>query len=303
VAFDGEGWLPQDETSIAFWAGPSGRIEGIVRAFGTNQPIEGVTVETMELPAFTLTDACGFYSLPLEPGVYSVRFSRPGYCDTTYMNILVEDDATTIRNATLRSPEAEFSVTSISLATWPGHSVTFEFDISNPGGQCPLDFTISDTSAWLSTQPTGGSIPANQTQTILVIANVQGLSPGTDYQSALVVTHEALGSPTTIPVLLSISVGGVDDETSLPTEYALHQNYPNPFNATTSVRFDLPQEGRVTLTLYNVMGQAVATMVDGVFTAGRHQVSYEASDLPSGMYLMKLEAGSYSSMKKVLLLK
>lgn len=132
--------------------------------------------------------------------------------------------------------------------------------------------------------------------------SVQGLNPGTDYQSTLIIDHGANGSPYQIPVTLSISLSA-DDQTSLPTEYALHQNYPNPFNAVTSLRFDLPQESKVKIVLFNVMGQAVATVVDGAYPAGRHKVQYEETDLPSGMYLMKLEAGNFTAMKKVLLLK
>jgi hypothetical protein len=260
-------------------------------------------VETMQVPTFAFTDATGFYSLRLDSGTYSIRFSGSGYCDTTFTNILVEDDQTTIRNATLRSPFAQFSVTSISMATWPGHNVSYDFEITNPAGQCPLDFSISDTSSWLSVNPASGSVAPNQSMLVSAIANVQGLNPGGDYQSALVITHDALGSPTTIPVSLSISLTADQDPASLPTVYALHPNYPNPFNATTSLRFDLPQAGRVKLVVYNVMGQAVATVADGMYAAGRHSLSFEATDLPSGMYLLKLEAGSYHAIQKMLLLK
>lgn len=93
---------------------------------------------------------------------------------------------------------------------------------------------------------------------------------------------------------------------SLPitvTEYALHQNYPNPFNPLTNISFDLVEGRTVVLTVYNPVGQKVATVVNGSFGAGRHTVSFDASHLPSGMYLYRIDAGSYTATKKMLLMK
>ena len=292
---------PVSQTAVCFWSGPRGRVEGLVRQQTGNLPLAGARVETMELPSFTFTDSTGFYTLRLDSGTYTLRFSKDGFCDTTYANVVI-GDSTITRNCTLRQPAAQFSITSLSLATWPGHVVTQPFTISNPGGQCPLDYTITDTSAWLSALPANGSIPSGQTVTITVTANPQGLPNGSNHQSALIISHEAPGSPNTIPVSLDISVHArVPGE--IPTEYALYQNYPNPFNATTTFRFDLPQESDVKLVLFNLMGQAVAMVAEGRYPAGQHSLSYDATNLPSGMYLVKLEAGSYSSLKKILLLK
>jgi hypothetical protein len=302
ILYDGVGWIPTNESAIAIWGGPSGDIQGIVREFGTNDPLEGATVSIAQGPEIALTDNAGYYRLRLDPGAYTVNFARPGYCDTTYTNILVEDRSTTVQNALLKIPQAQFSVTSISLATWPTHDVGQAFQITNNGGQCPLDFVITDTSSWLSTNPFNGTIPVNGSTEIWVNMSPIGLPPGNDYQSALRIQHEADGSPYIIPVTMSISQS-YQDQPGLPTEFALYQNYPNPFNATTQIRFDLPQESHVKVTLFNVVGQAVATIVDSRYEAGRHSLSYDATDLPSGMYLMKMEAGSYASMKKMLLLK
>jgi hypothetical protein len=87
------------------------------------------------------------------------------------------------------------------------------------------------------------------------------------------------------------------------TEYTLYQNYPNPFNPTTSIMFDLVESGTVTLTVYNPMGQQVALLVNGSLNAGRHTVTFYASDLPSGMYLYHLEAQGFSATQKMLLMK
>ena len=87
------------------------------------------------------------------------------------------------------------------------------------------------------------------------------------------------------------------------TEYALHQNYPNPFNPETSITFDLVESGVVTLKVYNLMGQEVAALVNRSMDAGRHVVAFDAANLPSGLYMYKLEANGFSDQKKMLLLK
>lgn len=87
------------------------------------------------------------------------------------------------------------------------------------------------------------------------------------------------------------------------TEYALQQNYPNPFNAQTSITFDLKQSGAVTLKIYDMVGRSVATLIHGSLAAGRHIVSYDASRLPSGMYLYRLETIGFTAQRKMLLLK
>jgi len=87
------------------------------------------------------------------------------------------------------------------------------------------------------------------------------------------------------------------------TEYNLAQNYPNPFNPTTSIRFDLVTSGFVSLKVYNMVGQEVATLVNGNMELGHHSVSFDATNLPSGLYLYRIEANGYAATRKMLLLK
>ncbi len=93
------------------------------------------------------------------------------------------------------------------------------------------------------------------------------------------------------------------DENTIPSGFALYQNYPNPFNPETVIRYALPVAGNVVVTVYNSLGQKVATLADGMQEAGIHQVSFNAANLPSGLYLYKLETGTFSAVKKMMLLK
>ncbi len=88
-----------------------------------------------------------------------------------------------------------------------------------------------------------------------------------------------------------------------PDRFTLNQNYPNPFNPTTVLSYTLKTDGRVKLTVFNLVGQSVQVIVDEYQTAGYHEYSFDASDLPSGIYLYKLQVGDYSSVKRMTLVK
>jgi hypothetical protein len=93
-----------------------------------------------------------------------------------------------------------------------------------------------------------------------------------------------------------------------PKEYSLSQNYPNPFNPATTIRFALPKESFVTLKIFNLLGQEVATLVDELKPMGEHQAQWQAGDLPSAVYVYRLQARSkekidFVDTKKLILLK
>jgi len=88
-----------------------------------------------------------------------------------------------------------------------------------------------------------------------------------------------------------------------PTEYALKQNFPNPFNPTTTIQYALPERSLVTVTIFNTLGEKVAALVNGDVEAGYHEVQFNASGLASGVYLYRLQAGTYVETRKLLLLR
>jgi hypothetical protein len=92
-------------------------------------------------------------------------------------------------------------------------------------------------------------------------------------------------------------------EITLPREYSLSQNYPNPFNPTTTIEFSLRQDGRTVLEIYSVLGQKVATLVDGDLKAGAYQIQFNGARLSSGLYFYRLRSGAFVSIKKMMLVK
>ena len=97
---------------------------------------------------------------------------------------------------------------------------------------------------------------------------------------------------------------GVNEVLSgIPEIFALEQNYPNPFNPSTRIQYSVPERSEVSLTVYDIMGVEVASLVDEVKEAGNYETGFDASGLPSGMYLYKLRAGNVVLSKKMLLVK
>jgi aminopeptidase N len=103
--------------------------------------------------------------------------------------------------------------------------------------------------------------------------------------------------------LTQITPVGTDDETGLPEEYSLEQNYPNPFNPSTKIKFAVPENGRVTLAVYNLLGERIMTLLDKELSAGRYETDFNASGTPSGIYFYRLDAEGFSAMRKMILLK
>jgi hypothetical protein len=95
----------------------------------------------------------------------------------------------------------------------------------------------------------------------------------------------------------------VEQTSGLPTEYALHQNYPNPFNPLTTISFSLPEQEKVTLRIYDVLGREVATLIDDTLQPGEYRTQFDASGVSSGVYFYRLIAGGYVSTKKMSVVK
>jgi hypothetical protein len=104
-------------------------------------------------------------------------------------------------------------------------------------------------------------------------------------------------------VIPSVAVEQVSEATALPSGYSLAQNYPNPFNPITTITYDLPKPSDVILTVYAITGQKVGVLVDGHQEAGHHRVFFDGSGYANGIYLYRLEAGSFVETRRMMLLR
>ena len=117
----------------------------------------------------------------------------------------------------------------------------------------------------------------------------------------------AAGADTIASVLFrSISKTATSVEARMietPSLFSLCDNYPNPFNPSTKIEFQIPQDGHVTLSVYNMLGQQVSTLVDRNLRSGMHHVTFDAAKFASGIYFYRMKAKGFSQVKKMMLLK
>ena len=164
-------------------------------------------------------------------------------------------------------------------------------------------YEIAPFSQWLIVDPMSGVLqPAeNVDLDITVDFTGENLNYDSCYQATITVYSN---TPDTHEIPVSVNcITGVDEVSILPQEFSVAQNYPNPFNASTNISFALPQQSDVTIEVFNLLGQKTATIAEGLLPAGNHTVTWDASDVASGVYYYKISAGDYSSIKMMTLLK
>jgi flagellar hook assembly protein FlgD len=103
-------------------------------------------------------------------------------------------------------------------------------------------------------------------------------------------------------------VSGVGNEGQEPLSYALRQNYPNPFNPSTVITYSIPKEAHVKIEVYSILGQKVASLFDQAQTAGVHSIAWNAQGahgqkLSSGVYILRMQSGSFSQVRKMMLVR
>jgi len=103
--------------------------------------------------------------------------------------------------------------------------------------------------------------------------------------------------------LINSEENGHSEVKNISVQYCLRQNYPNPFNPKTTIKYSIPNEGMVTISIYNMIGQKVGVLVNEKKSPGTYEVSWDASRFSSGVYIYYLTSGSFSNSKKLILLK
>jgi hypothetical protein len=176
------------------------------------------------------------------------------------------------------------------------------------GQGTPNDFIygyeIAPFSQWLLCDPMSGMLSPTENVDLDITVDFTGenLNYDSTYMANLIVHNNSSLTPE-IPVVINGTVGIEEEASGLPREFSVAQNYPNPFNARTSISFSLPGQSDVTIEVYNLLGQKTATIAEGLMPAGHHRVTWDASDVASGVYYYKVSAGEYSAVRMMTLLK
>ncbi|HEB83721.1 MAG TPA: T9SS type A sorting domain-containing protein, partial [Bacteroidetes bacterium] len=160
---------------------------------------------------------------------------------------------------------------------------------------------------WLTLDMDGGVVESGETITLTLTADLEAADfepeDGETMSAEIVFRGPHWMNPPTISVDLTFYLDAEEQDNLLPTKYALHQNYPNPFNPVTEIKFDLVKPQAVKLSVYNVLGQEVARVLDQRMEAGFHQVSFDASKLASGVYFYRIDTPAFTDLKKMVLVK
>jgi hypothetical protein len=164
----------------------------------------------------------------------------------------------------------------------------------------PAGFDIASTyTTWVQLNFTIASTTGIYPLTILPGSNAVSLyvNHGNDPNTGVLASQQ-LSPPINITGPTSVEEGR-----GIPTTFALDQNFPNPFNPATTIEFALPHQGHVTLEVFNILGQKVATLVDEARPAGYYTVKFNGAGLASGLYFYRLSAGEATLLKKMLMIK
>lgn len=167
----------------------------------------------------------------------------------------------------------------------------------------PIAHASGDDSAWvvLGIEPgttivdADGNMTEDTTMYRFAAAGMHANSFGYDFATPNLFTFMFTG----IDWVLGAGPVATADEPGIPSGFSLKQNYPNPFNPTTKINFTIDKVSDVNVTIYNSLGQEVATLASGRMEAGSHSVTFDASNLPSGIYFYRMKAGSFSQTKKM----
>lgn len=164
-------------------------------------------------------------------------------------------------------------------------------------------YEVTPAFNWLQLSPSSGTIDPGESEDLEIIINLSEVEDTVEALHATInVSTNSPNSPT-IDVNVDLMVGIEGEEGLLPSVFKLEQNYPNPFNARTKIVFALPKSVDVNLSVYNVLGRKVATLVSGKMDAGYHKVIWDSSHVASGVYYYRLNAGDYTEVHKMTLLK
>jgi hypothetical protein len=193
--------------------------------------------------------------------------------------------------------------------SWNSTLVVFGGILRNPGGDRLQIHEMTFNTTWIDVTPAASEIAGGSALDVALHFDPFTLQPDT-YRVTLHIRSEVLDTLIILPVELTVISSSVAEPApgTVPAVFALHQNYPNPFNPTTTIRYDLPNAGRVQIKIFNTLGQEVTTLIDAVCPAGAYRVTWDSKSasgiqLASGVYVYQIKSGSFVDSKKMVLIR
>ncbi len=263
-----------DSVAYGLHRGDSVSVTGIVSEYS------GMTEITVDSVKIIQSGRPTYQPVVVKTGTVGGKVSGDSTAEQ-WESVLIKFDTITVIN---NDPDASYSITSTNGSFR-------EYTVSDGSGECRVD---DDGNNIYSPDPhdtTYGFYILKKGASIASLTGVLRYANGNYKLEPR--TNADFGTVTGIR----------RDPTRVPAAFSLDQNFPNPFNPTTTIRYSVPKASIVTLKVYNILGQMVATLVNQRQGAGTYTVDFEASRFASGVYFYRLTAGSFSSVKKMMLLK
>lgn len=190
----------------------------------------------------------------------------------------------------------------ISDTVSAGGNNTSLLHITNLGPTPSLEYSLSADVIWISFSSTFGTINEGDTVEIVISYDISNLQSGSNF--ANVIVGDPHHGPITIPVEIYFqSTTDIIEEFSPnnPDDFSLEQNYPNPFNPTTKIIYSVPETQQIVIRVFNVLGNEIMTLVDGVRQKGNYSINLDMSGFPSGVYFYMMQTQLYVETKKMIL--
>lgn len=228
-------------------------------------------------------------------GIYSGYAGQPGGVSTVGQNFL--------RGIQMTDANGQCSFTSIYPGWYPSRVTHVHFKVRlSSTTYVTSQFAFPDS---VNTAVYNSSLYAAKGQNSLTNATDSIFQSANPENQVMAITANATtgGYDGTFTIGINASTTRIDDSSTEPSGFKLYQNYPNPFNPLTTIKYDLPASGDVSLIVYDTLGREVTTLVSARQSEGSHEINFDASNLGSGFYLYKLSAGSFVDVKEMLLVK
>jgi len=294
--------LAYDSVSHHFWI--ADYTSDIYEIDRTGNIITRVTNPT----GLNITGLAWYYGDPSGYKLYI--FSRDGATQTRVTKMMTVSPYTRTTEIDLPAQAGDHAAGCTITPGWNGTLLVFGGLIrnANTGSRLAIHELVFNSS-WMRIVPSASTIPGGGQQDEAVTFNPDILRDAT-YHVDLHISSVVYDTTMVVPVTLIVhrAEGAEKPKVELPKEFALHQNYPNPFNPTTQIVFDLPKAEMVQLSVYNSLGQKVTTLLNESRGAGSYTLTWNAradngQEVSTGVYFCQLKAGSFSSVKKMLLMR
>jgi hypothetical protein len=239
-----------------------------------------------------------------------LRLAENGFIDmpdfrNTPMTSIIREIAVEKNQLTFEDLEPNINIAQELFTYSPQDSIGIEIDtIISTGANFEMSVFVGGDSNYYNWMKDSIDIPgANNSSFIIQSVDTSDAGTYTCRVTNSLATELAIYRRP-IHLHISVSVPIMDNDQRLPKDFKLEQNFPNPFNPVTTIRFTIPKKSLVSLEVYNILGEKVATIYDDFLPAGVHEFNWsQSAEISSGVYWYRLQAGNYVETRKMVLVR